>query len=80
LPQPVQAAIQSIQSCSHGLQKLEKMQIKCRTSHPPGTQSRFGNQLNRLLYPFRQETLEKLMATVTWLQDNLNTSLLLLQM
>ncbi|KAJ0413081.1 hypothetical protein BJY00DRAFT_320136 [Aspergillus carlsbadensis] len=78
-PQPIQAAIQNIQSCSHGLQKLEKMSIKCRTSCPPGNRSRSVNQFNRLLYPFRQETLLKLMGTVTWLQDNLNTSLLLLQ-
>jgi hypothetical protein len=78
--QPIQAAIQNIQSCSHRLQKLDKMQIKCRTSHPLGTPSRLDGHVNRLLYPFRQETLVKLMATVTWLQDNLNTSLLLLQM
>ncbi|KAL2847083.1 hypothetical protein BJX68DRAFT_268382 [Aspergillus pseudodeflectus] len=78
-PQPIQAAIQSIQSCSQGLHKLDKIRTKCRTSHPPGKPSRSANQLNRLLYPFRQETLVKLMGTVTWLQDNLNTSLLLLQ-
>ncbi|CEN60941.1 hypothetical protein ASPCAL07612 [Aspergillus calidoustus] len=78
-PQPIQAAIQSIQSCSLGLQKLEKMRIKCCSSYPPGNRPRSTNQLNRILYPFRQDTLVKLGATVTWLQDNLNTSLSLLQ-
>ncbi|KAL2837119.1 hypothetical protein BJY01DRAFT_251635 [Aspergillus pseudoustus] len=77
--EPIQAAIQSIGSCNHGLQKLEKMLDKCRTSSQTGKQSRTTNPLNRLLYPFRRETLVKLMDTVTWLQDNVNTSLLLLQ-
>ncbi|KAL3455653.1 hypothetical protein BJX64DRAFT_271949 [Aspergillus heterothallicus] len=75
----VQAAIQSIQSCKSGLQSLETMLRKCRITRPVGKQSRPANQLNRLLYPFKRETLVKLMATVTWLQANVNTSLLLLQ-
>jgi hypothetical protein len=79
-PQPIQAAMDSIQSCGHGLQKLQRTLTKCHASVPPGKGSRSANQLNRLLYPFRQETLVKLMGTVTWLQDNLNTSLLLLQL
>ncbi|KAL4793923.1 hypothetical protein BDV19DRAFT_206779 [Aspergillus venezuelensis] len=34
---------------------------------------------NRLLYPFRRETLMSVFENVSWLQDNLNTSLQMLQ-
>jgi hypothetical protein len=33
------------------------------------------NQYNRLLNPFRRETLVKLMDILTWLQSNLDTAL-----
>ncbi|KAE8387079.1 hypothetical protein BDV23DRAFT_196003, partial [Aspergillus alliaceus] len=39
---------------------------------------RFEIQTNRILYPFRRETLMSLMETLSWLQANLNTSLQML--
>ncbi|KAL3440404.1 hypothetical protein BJX65DRAFT_33028 [Aspergillus insuetus] len=51
------------------------------SSLPPNREktSRLQNQYNRLLYPFRRETLAKLMDTMTWLQSNLDTALHILE-
>ncbi|KAL3458404.1 hypothetical protein BJX64DRAFT_266727 [Aspergillus heterothallicus] len=75
-------ATQSINQCQSGLQRLKKMLNKCHTVCAANDEnvSKFKAQLNRLLYPFRQDTLVKLMDTVTWLHSNVDTSLQILQM
>jgi hypothetical protein len=81
-PQPVDLATQNIELCQSGIQKLERILEKCRKNCPPSAQkvSKLKSQFDRLLYPFRQDTLVKVMDTVTWLQSNVDTSLQLLQM
>ncbi|KAL3455574.1 hypothetical protein BJX64DRAFT_294919 [Aspergillus heterothallicus] len=80
--QQVHLATQNIDSCKKGLKQLEKMLEKCHRICPPGREkaSRLRNKFDRLLYPFRRETLVKLMDTVAWLQANVDTALQILQM
>ncbi|KAL3458405.1 hypothetical protein BJX64DRAFT_224831 [Aspergillus heterothallicus] len=79
-PEPVDLATENVQNCRNGVEKLERMLEKCKRASPPGREqpSRFRNQIDRLLYPFRETTLKKLMETVNWLQSNVDTALELL--
>ncbi|KAL3470051.1 hypothetical protein BJX99DRAFT_240167 [Aspergillus californicus] len=77
-PAPVtHLATKNIVNCQQGLQKLEKMLDKCHKICPPDREKSSGlkYQYSRLLYPFRRETLMKLMDTVAWLQSNVDTAL-----
>jgi hypothetical protein len=77
-----QIANDTILSCQCALQILHKTLEKCNSTKPAGTMAtgELKAHVNRLLYPFRRETLMSLVENVSWLQDNLNTSLHMLQM
>jgi chaperonin cofactor prefoldin len=72
----------NIKSCHQGLNRLQKMLDKCHRTCPPGREkaSRLRTQVDRLLYPFRRETLMNLMETVSWLQANVDTTLQVLHL
>ena len=73
--QSATVALDSIFNCQEGLKRLKNMLDKCRNS--PSTKSFLGSkiQINRMLYPFKRETLVTLLDTMSWLQADLNTSL-----
>ncbi|KAL4877125.1 hypothetical protein BJY04DRAFT_222441 [Aspergillus karnatakaensis] len=79
--QAVHLATRNIQNCHQGLEKLGTMLNKCHRICPQNTgkASKLKNQYNRLLYPFRQGTLMKLMDTVIWLQSNVELALNILE-
>ncbi|KAL2860023.1 hypothetical protein BJX68DRAFT_260995 [Aspergillus pseudodeflectus] len=76
------ATQRNIESCRQGLKRLQKMLDKCHRTCPPGREkaSRLRTQVDRLLYPFRRETLMNLMDTVSWLQANVDTTLQVLHL
>lgn len=78
--EPVNSAVDSILRCQKGLRTLEKTLKNCSATKVP--QNSFGSKLqtSRILYPFRRETLMSLMETITWLQENVNTTLNVLGM
>jgi hypothetical protein len=75
--QSATVALDSIFSCQEGLDRLGKMLDKCRS-----TKNILGSkiQINRILYPFKRDTLMVLLERVSWLQAQLNTSLQILNM
>ncbi|KAL4738832.1 hypothetical protein BDV11DRAFT_215708 [Aspergillus similis] len=79
--QSTQIASNIILSCEIALQKLQGMLDSCCASTPPKrlAMAEVKAHVNRLLYPFRRQTLMSLIESVSWLQDNLNTSLQMLQ-
>jgi hypothetical protein len=76
------ATQKNIESCRQGLNRLQKMLDKCHKTCPPGreTASRLRTQFDRLLYPFRRETLMNLMDTASWLQANVDSTLQVLHL
>ena len=71
-----------ILECAEGIQELDTM-LKGYTDQGFGSQhlSRVTkNYVQRVLYPFRKSDLTSLNATLSDLQDNLNSALQLLQM
>ncbi|KAL5050683.1 hypothetical protein BDW71DRAFT_215902 [Aspergillus fruticulosus] len=79
--QSTQIATDTILSCESALQKLQGVLDRCCASMPPRRlpMAEVKAHVNRLLYPFRRETLMSVIENVSWLQDNLNTSLQMLQ-
>ncbi|OJJ04023.1 hypothetical protein ASPVEDRAFT_73591 [Aspergillus versicolor CBS 583.65] len=79
--QSTQIAKDTILSCKSALQKLQGVLNRLCASTPlrrlPTAEVKA--HINRLLYPFRRETLISVIENVSWLQDNLNTSLQILQ-
>ncbi|KAJ5098839.1 hypothetical protein N7532_005840 [Penicillium argentinense] len=77
---PATQALDCIFNCQEGLKRLKSMLDKCRGS--PSTKSLLGSkiQVNRMLYPFKRDTLVTLLDTTSWLQADLNTSLQILTM
>lgn len=73
-------ALDCIFNCQEGLKRLKSMLDKCRGS--PSSKNLLGCkiQINRMLYPFRRDTLVMLLDTTSWLQADLNTSLQILTM
>jgi hypothetical protein len=78
--QSTAVAIDSIICCENGLQKLRKVLEKCQNTRPAHNLLGSNIQINRMLYPFRRDTLMTLMGTMNWLQANLSTSLQILNM
>lgn len=72
-------ALDAIMRCQQKLQKLETTLDKCAKT-PAKMLLVSKLRLNRILYPFRQETLMSLIKTMGWLQGNLNTALQMLNM
>lgn len=72
-------AIDAILRCWQRLQKLEKTLEQCRTS-PSGNTLKSKFQINRLLYPFRRETMMALVEIISGLQANLDTALYMLNL
>lgn len=74
-PRSATVALGCIFNCQEGLKRLKNMLDKCRKS--PSTKSflRSKIQIDRMLYPFRRDTLVTLLDTMSWLQADLNTSL-----
>lgn len=80
--QSTQIADDTILSSESALQKLQGVLDKYCASTPPRRfpVAEVNAHVNRLLYPFRRETLMSVIENVSWLQDNLNTSLQMLHM
>lgn len=76
--QSATVALDSIFNCQEGLERLSKTLDKCKNT----STSFLGSQIptNRILYPFKRDTLMALLETVSWLQAHLNTSLQILNM
>lgn len=72
-------AIDSILSCQEGLNKLGRMLEKCDKTKLASS-SVGPKRIDRLLYPFRRDTLMALVESMSYLQANLSTSLQLLNM
>jgi hypothetical protein len=72
-------AIDIILRCRQRLQKLEKMLEQCGNS-PSGNILKSKFQINRILYPFRRETIMTLVETISGLQANLDTALYMLNL
>ena len=66
-PEVVDQVTESIKSCKGGIKKLRSNLIKAK-GFKPGLNAR----LRRFQYAFRENTLVKLLATVSNLRDNLN--------
>ncbi|KAL4782869.1 hypothetical protein BJX76DRAFT_368788 [Aspergillus varians] len=79
--QSTQIATDTILSCESALQKLQGVLNRLCASTPLRRlpMAEVKAHVNRLLYPFRRETLMSVIENVSWLQDNLNTSLQMLQ-
>lgn len=71
-------ALDCIFNCQEGLERLQKVLEKCKYSplNLSFLSSKF--QINRMLYPFKRDTLVTVLDTLKWLQDDLNTSLQIL--
>jgi hypothetical protein len=78
--QSTTVALGSIWSCQDGLNRLQIILQKCTQTNGSNICTGFSRQVNRLLYPFRRETLMALMELLDWLQATLNTSLQMLIM
>jgi hypothetical protein len=78
--QSATVAFDCIFNCHEGLKRLKNMLDKCRGS--PSSKTFLGPkfQMNRMLYPFKRDTLVTLLDTMSWLQADLNTSLQILTM
>lgn len=73
-------AFDSILCCQEGLNRLKKTLEKCNNTRLADNLIASKIQANRMLYPFKRETLMALMETMSWLQANLNTSLQMLNL
>lgn len=73
----VQDVNSSIVSCTNGIEKLREMLGKCDSSVSQGF---ILKHAHKALYPFKKEILQSLKATVTDLQDNLSSSLHVIEM
>ncbi|PLB43768.1 hypothetical protein P170DRAFT_480727 [Aspergillus steynii IBT 23096] len=72
-------AMRAIENCEQGLKRLRGTLKSCyKTS--AGSQSALKKkvQMNRILYPFRRDTLMSMVSMVNGLQNNLNTALQML--
>jgi hypothetical protein len=78
--QSAAVAVDCILRCSEGLHRLKKTLEKCTSTKSTNNPFRSKIQINRMLYPFRRDTLMALLETMSWLQANLNTSLQILNM
>lgn len=78
--QSAAVAVDSILCCQEGLNRLKSTLEKCNNAQSASKTIGSKLQINRVLYPFKRETLMELMETVSWLQANLNTSLQVLSM
>ncbi|PLN78681.1 hypothetical protein BDW42DRAFT_201995 [Aspergillus taichungensis] len=81
IAQSIQVANDTILFCQDVLLKLHGILNKCYASVPSGrlAASELKAQVKRVLYPFQRQTLMSLVENVSWLQDNLNTSLQMMQ-
>ncbi len=70
-----QIAIEMIKYCEHRLKSLEQMLQKCRKVTPKENVVKSKLCIDRILYPFRRDTLVALVEMLNGLQMNLNTSL-----
>lgn len=82
IAQSTQVVNDTILFCQDVLLKLHGTLNRCYASVPSRRLATFEleAQVNRVLYPFRRQTLMSLVENVSWLQDNLNTSLQMMQM
>lgn len=76
--QSAAVTLDSIFNCQEGLERLSKMLDKCKSTNTTLLGSKIP--INRILYPFKRDTLIALLETVSWLQAHLNTSLQILNM
>lgn len=69
-----------IRSCYNGIHQLKAILIKCQSSAPANNtvHGKAYRLLQKTFYPFKKATLLELNASVTSLQENLHSSLLLL--
>lgn len=78
--QSTAVALGCIWSCQDRLNRLQIILQKCTQTNGSNVCTGFTRQVNRLLYPFRRETLMALIELLDWLQATLNTSLQMLTM
>ncbi|KAL4886177.1 hypothetical protein BJY04DRAFT_178579 [Aspergillus karnatakaensis] len=76
--QSTTVALSTICSCRDGLNRLQAILQRCTQTNGSKISTRLNRQVNRLLYPFRRETLMALMELLDWLQATLNISLQML--
>jgi hypothetical protein len=69
-----------VRHCQQGLQRLDKMLHKCKSSPFPRKSLGAKFRIERAFYPFRRETLIAFLEIMGWLQANLNTALHMLNM
>lgn len=70
-----QIAIEMIKNCEHRLRSLDKILQTCRKFAPAQSIVKSKLCIDRMLYPFRRDTLVALVEMLNGLQMNLNTSL-----
>jgi hypothetical protein len=78
--QSTTVALGTICSCQDGLNRLQIILQKCTQANGSKICTSLNRQVNRLLYPFRRETLVALMELLDRLQATLNISLQMLIM
>ena len=72
---------QCVLSCREGTTRLQKFLAKCRESAAPlNLRDRLRACRQRVLFPFRQSSLDNLKEIVRDLEDNLGTALQVLQL
>ena len=66
----------ALAACEKALAKLKQMADKCNTTQQPeGLKARFRNVRKRLAWPYKEDTLAGLQATLSRFQDNLSLAL-----
>jgi archaellum component FlaC len=73
--------IQQLSSVDNGIKKLEETVNQCgRLEHQKNIVGRLQTVTQRLLYPFKKETIRSLQHTVAELRDNVSAALQALQL
>lgn len=75
-----ESALRTIESCNERIRQLEKFLGKLQRSPVSRTSQKLKETMNRALYALQGDNPVDLLSTVNGLQENLNTSLLHLQM
>lgn len=68
-------AIETIKCCEKRIKRLEGMLKKCHNVTPPQGLLKTKLRVDRMIYPFRRDTLMVLVEVLNGLQNNLNTAL-----
>lgn len=76
----VERVTESLDSCSAGVQSLEKKLAKIRKATPDKPGEKFRAHARKAAYPFKKSTLVKLAEVVSDLRDNLSLAVDTLQL